>query len=259
MRGITAAIFLKDDVMLSTVAVAVRMILPACACVMVLAASFEARAEKRIALVIGNNAYDSVSKLERAVSDARAVSSALQGLGFQVLLATDVGRRDLVRQLSNFMAKVEPGDTALLYYSGHGVEIRGANYILPTDIPPAGPGQESLLTGEAISTDKVISDLQDRGARATVFVLDACRDNPFKASDTKSLGGARGLAIGRPPEGVFVLYAAGVGQSALDRMPGNDPDPNSVFTRMFLKEIQKKEYPMVAVAKSVQWRCATSP
>jgi len=238
--------------MRSAVAASIRMILPACAFAMALFASFEARAEKRIALVVGNDAYESISKLERAVNDARAVSSALQGLGFQVLLATNVSRRDLVRQLSSFMDKVEPGDTALLYYSGHGVEIRGANYILPTDIPPAREGQESLLTGEAISTDKVISDLQDRGARATVFVLDACRDNPFKAGDTRSLGGVRGLAIGRPPEGVFVLYAAGVGQSALDRMPGNDPDPNSVFTRMFLKEIKKKEYPMVAVAKSVQ-------
>ena len=205
--------------------------------------------------MLGNNAYESISKLERAVNDARAVSATLQTLGFQVQLATDVGRRELVRQLSTFMDQIEPGDLALLFYAGHGVEIRGANYILPTDLPPVLQGQESLLTGEAISTDKIISDLQDRGARATVFVLDACRDNPFKPSETRStrsLGGARGLAIGTPPEGVFVLYSAGVGQSALDRMSSNDTDPNSVFTRIFLEEIQKKEYPMVAVAKSVQ-------
>jgi hypothetical protein len=242
----------KEEAVRVTFASARRIVLSACVLVAAMAASLDAHAEKRIALVVGNDGYENISKLQRAVNDAKAVSSALQGLGFQVLLATDVGRRDLVRQLSAFMDKVEPGDTALLFYSGHGVEIRGANYILPTDVPAARQGQESLLTGEAISTDKVISDLQDRGARATVFVLDACRDNPFKEGDTKSLGGVRGLAVGRPPEGVFVLYAAGVGQSALDRMPGDDPDPNSVFTRMFLKEIRKKEYPMVAVAKSVQ-------
>jgi hypothetical protein len=247
--------YLKDRIMLSAFVSAVRIALSACAFVTVLLASFDARAEKRVALVLGNNAYQSISKLERAVNDARAVSATLQTLGFQVQLATDVGRRELVRQLSTFMDQIEPGDLALLFYAGHGVEIRGANYILPTDLPPVQQGQESLLTGEAISTDKIISDLQDRGARATVFVLDACRDNPFKPSETRStrsLGGARGLAIGTPPEGVFVLYSAGVGQSALDRMSSNDTDPNSVFTRIFLKEIQKKEYPMVAVAKSVQ-------
>ncbi|MGQ0682903.1 MAG: caspase family protein [Bradyrhizobium sp.] len=193
-----------------------------------------------------------MSRLERAVNDARAVSATLEALGFQVQLATDVGRRDFVRQLSIFMDRVAPGDLAVLYYAGHGIEIRGINYILPTDVPPARQGQESLLTGEAIATDKVISDLQDRGARATVFVLDACRDNPFQASGTRSLGGARGLAQGAPPEGVFVLYSAGVGQSALDRMSSTDLDPNSVFTRIFLKEIGKRNYPLTAVAKSVQ-------
>ena len=230
----------------------VRIILLAGAFVTALLASFSASAEKRVALVVGNNAYDSVPKLEKAVNDAKAVSSSLQALGFQVQLATDLGRRDFIRQLSAFMDRVGPGDLALFYYAGHGIEVRGVNYILPTDVPPVMQGQESLLTGEAVPTEKIISDLQDRGARATVFVLDACRDNPFKTGTTRSLGGARGLAQGTPPEGVFVLYSAGVGQSALDRMSDNDPDPNSVFTRVFLKEIHKKDNTLVAIAKSVQ-------
>jgi uncharacterized caspase-like protein len=96
------------------------------------------------------------------------------------------------------MDRVAPGDLALLYYAGHGIEVRGVNYILPTDVPSVVPGQESLLTGEAVPTEKIISDLQDRGARASVFVLDACRDNPFKTGTTRSLGGARGLARGTP-------------------------------------------------------------
>lgn len=236
--------------MLSSIALAVRAVLLTVA--FAAALPVDANADKRIALVVGNNAYESVSRLERAVNDARAVSSTLEALGFKVRFATDLSRRDFIRQLSAFMDQVEQGDLALLYYAGHGIEIRGVNYILPTDIPPVRQGQESLLTGEAIPTDKVISDLQDRGARATVFVLDACRDNPFQPGGTRSLGGARGLAMGTPPEGVFVLYSAGVGQSALDRMSGDDADPNSVFTRVFLKEIRKRDYPLVAVAKSVQ-------
>ena len=238
--------------MLAAAVSALRPILPVFAFAAALLPGSEAHAEKRIALVVGNNAYESVTRLERAVNDAKAVSWTLETLGFQVQLATDLGRRDFIRQLSTFMGRVQPGDVAVLYYAGHGIEIRGVNYILPTDVPPARQGEESLFTGEAIATDKVISDLQDRGARATVFVLDACRDNPFQVAGTRSLGGARGLAQGAPPEGVFVLYSAGVGQSALDRMSNTDPDPNSVFTRVFLKEIRKRDYPLTAVAKSVQ-------
>lgn len=214
--------------------------------------SLPVNAENRVALVVGNNAYENVPRLEKAVNDAKAVSSSLQAIGFQVQLATDLSRRDFIRQLSAFMDRVKAGDLALLYYAGHGIEVRGVNYILPTDIPPVVPGQEGLLTGEAVPTEKIITDLQARGARAMVFVLDACRDNPFKTGATRSLGGARGLAQGTPPEGVFVLYSAGVGQLALDRMSDNDPDPNSVFTRIFLKEIQKKNTPLVAVAKTTQ-------
>ena len=202
--------------------------------------------------MVGNNAYENVPKLEKAVNDAKAVSSSLQAIGFQVQLATDLSRRDFIRQLSAFMDRVGPGDLALLYYAGHGIEVRGVNYILPTDVPPVVPGQESLLTGEAVPTEKIITDLQDRGARAMVFILDACRDNPFKTGTTRTLGGARGLAQGTPPEGVLVLYSAGVGQSALDRMSDNDFDPNSVSRGFSSRRFKKKDAPLVAVAKTTQ-------
>ena len=114
-----------------------RRLLPLAAALL---ACSEACAEKRIALVVGNNAYESVTRLDRAVNDARAVSSTLETLGFQVQLATDLGRRDFIRQLSTFMDRVQPGDVAVLYYAGHGIEIRGVNYILPTDVPPAPDG-----------------------------------------------------------------------------------------------------------------------
>ena len=252
VRGFFERKKLKDEVVQSAVISAFRAILLACILVTALSASFEARAEKRVALVVGNNAYESVPKLERAVNDAKAVSSALESLGFEVHLATDLGRRDFIRELSTFIDRVGLGDFALLYYAGHGIEIRAVNYILPIDVPPVKQGQESLLTGEAVPTDKILSNLQDRGARATVFVLDACRDNPFKISGTRGLGGVRGLAMATPPEGVFVLYSAGVGQSALDRLSDGDTDPNSVFTRVFLNEIPKKDHTLVDVAKSIQ-------
>lgn len=215
-------------------------------------AIFPAKAEKRIALIVGNNAYENVPKLQRAVSDATAIAQSLRALGFDVLLAADADRREFVRQLAEFGARVQKETLALFYYAGHGIEVRGANYLLPIDVPAVREGQEALLTGEAIPTDKIIADLQDRGARAMVLILDACRDNPFKRSDTRSVGGLRGLALTAPPEGVFVLYSAGVGQSALDRMSNADTDPNSVFTRVLLKELAQHGASMIDIAKATQ-------
>src|SRR5664280_3199660 len=110
----------KDDVVQSIAVSTVRIMLLAGAFVTALLASFSASAEKRVALVVGNNAYESVPKLEKAVNDAKAVSSSLQAIGFQVQLATDLSRRDFIRQLSAFMDRVRPGDLALFYYAGHG-------------------------------------------------------------------------------------------------------------------------------------------
>jgi hypothetical protein len=211
-----------------------------------------AQADRRIALVVGNDAYESISRLERAVIDATAVAQSLRAIGFEVMLATDVSRRELVRQLAEFNSRAQSSDLALFYYAGHGIEIRGANYILPIDVPPVKDGQETLLTSEALPTEKIVSDLQDRGARAVVLILDACRDNPFKRPGTRSVGGVRGLARSEPPEGVFVLYSAGVGQTALDRLSSADRDPNSVFTRVFLKEIERRDATMIEVAKATQ-------
>lgn len=229
-----------------------RLLLIVCSILALLSAPSGAGAQKRLALVVGNNNYESVPKLDRAVNDAAAVGSALQSLGFQVSLARDVRRRDFIRHISAFLSRVEQGDFVLLYYAGHGVEIRGVNYVLPTDVPPIKEGEEAVLTSEAIATDKILSDVEARGAGTTVVVLDACRDNPFKNGGTRAVGGARGLAIEAPAEGVFLLYSAGVGQSALDRLSHSDADPNSVFTRVFLREMQKKDRSLIEMAKATQ-------
>jgi uncharacterized caspase-like protein len=164
-------------------------------CPLLLAAA-PALAEKRIALVVGNDDYKSIDRLEKAVNDAISVTAALQQRGFQVILVRNADRREFLTRLAEFNSRVEPGDLALFFFSGHGVEVRGTNYVLATDVPSLNQGQETLLTGEAIAADKIVADLQDRGARATVLVLDACRDNPFKRPGTRSVGGVRALHCG---------------------------------------------------------------
>jgi hypothetical protein len=141
-----------------------------------------------------------------------------------------------------------------LFYSGHGVELDGANYLIPTDAPKVAPHQQSLLKDESISTDNIIQRLKARGTKSQIIVLDACRENPFRQAGGRSVGGARGLAPTQTPGGVFVIYSAGVGEVALDRLSDNDADPNSVFTRSFLPLLSDPSQSLVSAAKETRLR-----
>jgi hypothetical protein len=208
--------------------------------------------QRRLALVIGNNAYENVPKLVKAVNDAEAVASRLQQIGFEVTVARDIGRRAMSRAVLEFEKRVKPGDLALFYYAGHGFAISGRNYLLPVDVAEAGQGEEALVADESFLADELTERLQAAGAKTVVLVLDACRDNPFKVPGKRSLGGEAGLARMSPAEGVFVLFSAGIGQSALDRMDDNDTDPNSVFTRTFLSELSRPNATILDIAKATQ-------
>lgn len=193
-----------------------------------------AEAAKRIGLVIGNDAYVNVEPLDKAVNDARGIADALQAVGFTIILAQDVDRRAFNQRLQEFASAIAPGDEAFFFFAGHGVEIDGRNFLLPVDIPSARQGEEELIKGEAIAVDRVLEIVRDRRPRIDILVLDACRQNPFKRPGTRGLGGTRGLAATVAPEGTFIMYSAGVGQTALDRLGDDDPHPNSVFTRSLL-------------------------
>src|SRR5438105_14981962 len=104
-----------------------------------------AHAEKRVALVIGNNDYKNVAKLQKAVNDARTMGDTLKQLGFSVMVAENQTRQQFSQTLLAFDNAVEPGDTAFFFYAGHGFEIAGQNYLLPTDVPAATEGQEELV------------------------------------------------------------------------------------------------------------------
>src|SRR3954465_2405983 len=132
-----------------------------------------ANAENRLAFVVGNDAYRNVNPLQKAVNDARSVSRGLQQLGFRVTLAENLAWRDHVEKFAAFENAIQPGDTAFLFYSGHGVEIDGANYLIPVDAPKVAPEQQSLLKDVSISTDNLIQRLKARGSRTKTIGLDA--------------------------------------------------------------------------------------
>jgi hypothetical protein len=211
-----------------------------------------AQAWKRVALVIGNNAYENVPALQKAVNDAGAISQELAKLGFDVVSAENVGRRAMSRALVELESRIESGDTALIYFAGHGFAVDGTNYLLPVDVPAAGPGEEGLVRDASFAANGLSDRLQEKGAATVILILDACRDNPFALPGKRSIGLTRGLSRMDPAEGMFVLFSAGQGQSALDRLSDTDKNPNSVFTRTLLKELEEPGLSMVQIAKRTQ-------
>ena len=227
-------------------------ILSSCLVVLLLLAGTQLALAKRVALVIGNDDYQEVVKLQKAANDAEAMADALQSVGFEVIQAKNLVRRDMNFQLQTFFSKLQPGDEALFFYAGHGIEIAGRNYLLPTDIPSAKPGREDFIKSEAIPVDRILRSIRKRGTRVSIMVLDACRDNPFPSEGTRSLGGTRGLARMPTAEGTFIMYSAGVGQTALDRLSDDDAHPNSVFTRSLVPLIRKPGFSLTRTARVVR-------
>lgn len=211
-----------------------------------------AAAEKKLALVIGINNYREIPKLEKAVGDAQAIGKTLAGLGYEVTTALDMDRRGLNLALSKLYASIEPGDTVLVHYSGHGVQIENDNYLLPADVPAPTDGNAELLKSESLRLLTLIDTLGQKGAGARILIIDACRDNPFATGGKRSIGGTRGLANVATDKGTFIMYSAGAGQSALDRLSESDNTTTSVYTRVLLSRLNDPSMKLRDLAASVR-------
>lgn len=203
---------------------------------------------RRHALVIGNNAYRHVAGLSNARADASAMAGALGAAGFDVTLQMDVDERGFKQTLREFRQQIDPGDEVVLFFAGHGVQFGGANFLLPVDI--RGDSEEQVRD-DAMPLQRILDDLADRKAGFTLAILDACRDNPFRTSSTRALG-VRGLAPTTAATGQMIIYSAGTGQQALDRLGPDDRDPNGLFTRVFLREMEKPDLTVDRMLRNVR-------
>src|SRR5438105_14916087 len=148
-----------------------RHVTALCMAAAFLALAEPAHAEKRVALVIGNNDYKNVPKLQKAVNDACTMGDTLKQLGFTVMVAENQTRQAFSQTLLAFDKAVEPGDTAFFFFAGHGFEIAGQNFLLPTDVPAATEGQEELVRDSSILADRIIERLQNKKARNAILVF----------------------------------------------------------------------------------------
>jgi hypothetical protein len=192
-----------------------------------------ALAERRVALVIGNAAYQNASGLTNTVSDAKAMARMLEKAGFDVVESrTDLGVVEFKRALREFMFTAHDADIAVVYFAGHGIEIRGSNYLIPVD---AKLRSDYDADDEAISLERLILAVEPV-KQLRLIILDACRDNPFLRRMQRTLAVRAvtgGLATVEPSAGnTLIAYAAKAGSVSYD-----GAGPNSPFTTALMKHL----------------------
>ena len=219
-----------------------RVLAIAVACLSIAHAADErnlaARSEKRIALVIGNSAYPG-APLKNPVNDAKDMAAALRKLGFEVIDKTDATQKDMNLAIAQFGDKLRADTVALFFFAGHGMQVKGKNYIVPID---AQITSESTVRAMTVDVDTVMDQLAV--STMNIVILDACRNNPFERR-FRSVGG--GLAQMDAPKGSLIAYATAPGKVA------NDGDGrNGLYTQELLKHIQTPGLPLEAVFKRVR-------
>jgi len=195
-------------------------------------ASPSAKSLRRIALLIGNSNYQAEVPLKNPVSDVSLLAASLRTAGFQsVTVKRDQTRDQLISAILEFATQADSADWAVIYYSGHGIEYNGVNYMIPVD---ARLKVDRDIDLETVDVNKVTAALE--GARILrLLILDSCRSNPFVAGMRRTVASrsiGRGLAPMEPDAGTLVVYAAKHGQEALDGAGDNSPFAEALAKRM---------------------------
>ena len=185
---------------------------------------------RRLALVMGNDAYTGSGQLKNAVADATAMAAVLKELGFDVRAVMDADRRRMRAEINSFVGQVQSGDVALFFYSGHGVQIRDVNYMLPIDFDG---NTMTDVENDGYSANRVHDGLLEAGSRVRIIILDACRNNPFSFGQRSP---QRGLAVmsNFSAVGSIISFATAPGQTAADNPGGR----NGLFTTHLLEQLR---------------------
>jgi len=188
--------------------------------------------DHRIALVIGNSKYRNAGQLTNSANDARLMADTLRSLGFNLIGGgpqIDLDKAGLDRAAQNFGRELQGADVGLFYYAGHGVQVRGSNYLVPVD---ANPTRESDIDFQMLDVLLVLRQMEGAGTRLNVVILDACRNNPFGRRGLRAT--TSGLAQMQAPEGTLISYATQPGNVALDGFGDNSP-----YTKALAQTIQR--------------------
>jgi uncharacterized protein (TIGR02145 family) len=198
--------------------------------------------EKRLALVIGNGNYLN-SVLANPENDARSMTDVLRKLGFTVYPYENLNASQMKRAIDDFGAKLKSYNVGLFYYAGHGIQAKGYNYLIPVD---ALLQTEEQVEYDCVRADRVLSLMETSGTKVNVIILDACRNNPFERSWTRSATG-RGLAFMNAPSGTLIAYSTAPGNTALDGSGKNSP-----YTMAIMESIRMPNITIIQMFQNVR-------
>ncbi len=199
-----------------------------------------ATAEQRVALVIGNADYKD-APLNNPVNDARDVAAKLEQVGFTVILRENTTKQKMEQAISTFGEKLSEGSVALIFYSGHGMQVNGHNFLIPTD---ARISTEQQIRLQTVDVDVILDQMAAARTRVNLVVLDACRNNPF---EHRFRGLSGGLAQMNAPEGTVIAYATAPGKVASD-----GEGRNGLYTEELLKAIDRPGIAIEEIFKHVR-------
>ncbi|HTQ33339.1 MAG TPA: caspase family protein [Stellaceae bacterium] len=203
-----------------------------------------AEGEKRVALVVGNGAYQYLPRLDNPANDARLIAATLKSVGFQLIgdgAQTDLDRPSFVHAIREFGAALSDGSIGLFYYAGHGLQLQGINYLVPVG---ANPQNSADADFELVDAQLVLKQMEAAGSALNMVILDACRNNPFGGRGLRAAGG--GLAQMQAPRGTLISYATQPGNVALDGSNGHSP-----YTAALATAIEKPGTPVLEVFNNV--------
>ena len=193
----------------------------------------------RTALVIGNANYDS-APLKNPVNDARDIANSLRKLGFDVTLLQDAGQNKMRRAINNFGRTLRDGGVGLFYFSGHGIQVDGKNFLIPVG---ASIESEDDVEIDSVAANRVLAKMNTARNSLNIVIMDACRNNPFARSFRSA---SRGLASMDAPKGTFIAYATASDNVASDGTGGNSP-----YTSALVQQLKKPGLKLEDVFKKV--------
>ena len=189
-------------------------------------------AERRVALVIGNSAYQYLTRLDNPRNDATAIARELRNAGFEVIgdgAQLDLDKAGMERVLQEFGRRLRGANVGMFYYAGHGVQVRARNFLMPVS---ARIETENEIALQSLDASLVLEQLEASGARLSIVVFDACRNNPFPGGQFRSSGGG-GLAQMQAASGTLISFSAQPGALAIDGpSDGNSPYTAALVERM---------------------------
>lgn len=199
--------------------------------------------EVRKAIVIGCSKYAHAGALVNPLNDANAMESTLKSLGFDVIKIIDPSQKELKIAIDDFGSNLKGSDVGLFYFAGHGVQVKGLNYLIPVD---ANLTSEKLVEYDCVEAGRVLAHMEDAKTSVNLLILDACRNNPFERSWGRGIS-QRGLATMNAPKGSLIAYSTAPGHTASD-----GTGKNGLYTEALLNHISGKNSPVNTVFQKVR-------